>query len=593
MKISKFSEYLNRLDLTTKRLEITEILRELLDIMSPSETDKGVYMSLGYLKATYENPKFNIAEKMMARILANAYKTDKEKVDALYSKFGDMGDVAYELAKSKDADLTITDIHKKLLELALTAGSGSQETKVAKMTKILEQLDKMSAKYVVRIVLGTTRLGFTELTIIDALNKLMGGDKATEAEIEMKYYTHPDIGTIAQKIKADGLKGLKEVGIETGVPIMPQRCQRLSDTEEIIEKMGRVSAEYKFDGTRVQLHMDRNKEDTSEEESTQNDLFSLGDEEQKPLVRTYTRNLEDNTYQYPDIVEAALKQINADSVILDGEGIGYDKDTGMFLPFQEIMQRKRKHDVAETAKGIPLRYFVFDILYLNGKTLINEPLNKRREILSSIIKPGNVIQMDNAMETEDAEELADFFAQSKAKGLEGLVIKKVDAPYQAGARAYTWVKLKRAETKLLEDTVDTVILGYYYGRGARAGFGIGGFLAGVYDPKSDTIKTITKVGTGLKDEDFRSLKIQLDKIKVSKKPANVEAGKIFEPDVWVSPKVVVELGADEVSKSETHSAGYALRFPRLLKFRTDKKPEDTTTLAEIIDMYKLQMRGSY
>jgi len=590
MTFSEFSKYLGRLDNTTKRLEITAILEELIKNLSPEETEIGIYLSLGYLKAPYENPKFNIAERMMLRILGAAYKTNHKELEDIYNKNGDLGNTAYEVAPNKHSDIQIRELYEKLLQLADIEGSGSQEAKVTKMSNILEKLDKLSAKYIVRIILGTTRLGFTELTVIDALNKLIEGNKETEAEIELTYNIHPDIGLISRQIKEHGLKGIKKIGIEVGVPIMPQRCQRLSDTEDIIEKMGKVSAEYKFDGTRVQLHMDRKKTIKSND-MEQNALF--GSNEEKMFVKTFTRNLEETTYQYPDIVEGALKQIEAESVILDGEAIGYNKDTGEFLPFQEIMQRKRKHGIAEMAKDIPLRYFVFDILYLNGEELINKTLEERRKILSSIIKPGKVLEVDSSFVTDNAAELADYFEESKEKGLEGIVIKKIDAPYQAGARAFTWVKLKRSETALLKDTIDVVILGYYYGKGTRAEFGIGGFLAGVYDKNTDSYKTITKVGTGLKEEDLISLKKAADKIKVNKKPVNVELNKTFDPDVWVSPKMVVELGADEVSKSATHSAGYALRFPRLLKFRQDKKPEDTTSLTEIIDMYNLQKRGNY
>jgi DNA ligase-1 len=442
----------------------------------------------------------------------------------------------------------------------------------------------------VRIVLGTTRLGFTELTVIDALNKLIKGDKETHENIELTYNIHPDIGLISRNVKEYGLKGINKIGIEVGVPIMPQRCQRLSDPEEIIEKMGKVSAEYKFDGTRVQLHIDREKTIKSTD-MEQNALFTS--DNNKIFVKTFTRNLEETTYQYPDIVKSSLEQIDAKSIILDGEAVGYNKDTGEFLPFQEIMQRKRKHGIAEMALDIPLKYFVFDILYLNGETLVYKTFEERREILSKVIKSGKVLEVDYRRITENAEELADFFEESKEKGLEGLVIKKTDAPYQAGARAYTWVKLKRAETALLKDTVDVVILGYYYGKGTRAEFGIGGFLAGIYDKDSNSFKTITKVGTGLKETDFINLKKEADKLKISKKPAIVELNKVFNPDIWITPKIVVELGADEVSKSATHSAGYALRFPRLLKFRHDKSPEDTTSLEEIKNMYNIQKRGNY
>ena len=263
MKITQFSEYMNKLESTSKRLEITAILQEMLGTMDKKEVDRGIYLSLGYLKALYVSPKFNIAERMMVRILENAYKADKNEIEQKYAKAGDLGDVAYDLAPAQESELSVSEVHAKLLELAETTGTGSQESKVIKATAVLAKLDKLSAKYIVRIILGTTRLGFTELTVIDALNKRVGGNKETKEQIEMTYNLHPEIGLITSTIVNEGLKGLEKIQIETGVPIMPQRCQRLASPEEIIEKMGTVSAEYKFDGTRVQLHMDRKKEDKS------------------------------------------------------------------------------------------------------------------------------------------------------------------------------------------------------------------------------------------------------------------------------------------------------------------------------------------
>lgn len=608
MKISEFSKYLQKLEDTSKRLEIISILTDLIKNLSEEDVDKALYLSQGSLKADFENPKFNIAEKMMVRVLENAYNVDKQEINKLYGKLGDLGSVALEIA-SKDStekpaketakralELEITDVYTKLIELAEIEGAGSQEAKVSKLSALLRTLDNLSAKFVVRIVLGTTRLGFTELTIIDALSNLLQGDKGLREEIEMKYNVHPDLGLIAKKLKTQGIKGVKDIKIEIGVPIWPQKCQRLSSPEEVIEKMQNVWAEFKFDGTRVQLHLDRKKRVKSKKDN-QKTLFDSNEstKRQKIFIKTFTRNLEDTTHQYPDISKAAEKQINAQSVILDGEAIGYNKETGAFLPFQEIMQRKRKHNVAEIAKEIPLKYFVFDILYLNGKSLLNKTLAQRKELLKKIIKEGNVIELSKHVEANTVDQVTEFFEEAKEKALEGLILKKPESMYQAGARAFTWVKLKTADEKLLalEDTIDCVILGWFYGKGVRADFGIGKFLVGIYDKKSDSFKTFTKVGTGLTDEEWTTLRSRLQKLKVKEKPANVDVNKFYTPDVWVVPKIVVELGGDEISKSETHTSGYALRFPRLVKFRPDKKPSDVTSLEEITHLHKSQKRGYY
>ncbi len=583
MKFATFSQYLQRLEATPKRLEITAILAEMIEKLSAEEVEQAVYLSLGYLKAPYENPKFNIAEKMMVRILSKTYGETTDEITKIYARTGDLGDTAYELANDKKTTtLEVTAVHIKLMEIALTGGTGSQEQKVNKSSELLTSLDATSAKYVTRIILGTTRLGFTELTILAALAKITGTDTK---KIETAYNAHPDIGLIAKLLKQHGLAGISKVGVEIGVPILSQRCQRLSGPEETLQKMKTVWAEFKLDGTRVELHMDKTKEVIG-----QNDLFS-STRDKNVFIKTFTRNLEESTYQYPEILDSVAEQIDAESVILDGEAIGHNKETGKYIPFQETIQRKRKHGVAEMAKEIPLKYIVFDLLYLNGKALMGLPLRTRRAHLQKIVKPGKTLEISEYIETSDVEVLADYFELAKEKNLEGLVVKNPESEYKAGARSFAWIKLKKADEKLLQDSVDCVILGYYNGRGVRSQFGVGVFLAGVYDEKNNTYKTLTKVGTGLTEEDLKKIKLDADKIKVKDKPANVEVDKMLYPDVWVTPKIVVEISGDEISKSPSHTAGYALRFPRLLNFRPDKKATDTTTVQEIVRLYKLQQKA--
>ncbi len=594
MTFFEFAEYLQKLDQTTKRLEITSILTELITKLVYQEADKAIYLSLGYLKAPFETQRFNIADKMMVRALAKSYDKDPQEVQKLYGQLGDLGQTCFQLLAtqptSKKLTLELLDVYDKLFEIAATSGTGSQEKKLELLTTLLVQADPISAKYLVRIVLGTTRLGFTELTVIDALSQYVSGTKKARVEIEAVYNVHPDIGLLTKKIKQAGLSGIKEIDIEIGVPILPQACQRLSSADEIMEKMGTVWAEYKFDGTRAQLHFDKaKKQNGSNGTTSQNSLFQY--EEQQFFTRTYTRNLEETTHQFPDLVAAAAKQIKAESVILDGEAIGYDKVTGKFLPFQQIMQRKRKHNIKETMAQIPLKYFVFDILYLNGESLLHLSLADRKKLLAQIIAKGDVIEPDTYREAKSVKDLKAIFEDARQKGLEGLIVKKPTEPYQAGARSFTWVKLKVADVHLLDDTVDAVVLGYYFGHGTRTQFGVGGFLAGVYDKESAKFKTITKVGTGLKEEDWVYLKTEADKLKTPTQPKNVELNKIYTPDVWLEPKLVVELGTDEITVSKTHSANYAMRFPRLIKFRPDKRALDATTTSEIADLHKMQKRA--
>lgn len=420
-------------------------------------------------------------------------------------------------------------------------------------------------------------MGFTELTIIDALAKLLD-DKKLKDQIEGAYNRYPDIGLICEKIKEKGIEGIKNIHIKPGVPILPQKAQRLGSAEEIIEKMGKVWCEYKFDGTRVQLHFDKSQKVKDED--------SLFEKKSKFLIKTYTRNLEETTHQYPDIAEEAIKQIDAESVILDGEAIGFNTKTGDYLPFQETIQRKRKHGVEEIIKEIPLKYLVFDILFLNGKETINLPLIERRNLLNKIIKKGGNIEVDSHIETDNPEKVQDFFLESKRKNLEGIMVKKPDSFYEAGARAYSWIKFKREDSNEVADTLDVAVLGYYYGKGDRSAFGIGGFLVGIYNSETDSFQTVSKIGSGLTDEEWVKLREDCDLIKVSEKPKEFEVPKELECDVWVKPKLVVVVRCDEVTASPLHSSGIALRFPRLMSFREDKKPTDTTSLKEIKDIYK-------
>ncbi|HLD51375.1 hypothetical protein A3K34_00285 [candidate division WWE3 bacterium RIFOXYC1_FULL_40_10] len=585
MKFKEFSSYLQRLEETAKRLEISTILKELLSKLGKEEVKEATYLSLGYLKAPFESLKFNIADKMMLRILSLAYlHKSPAEIATSYGFMGDLGDVAFKLAEksSSKKNPSVKEVYEALTIIAKEEGFGSQDSKIQLGAVLLRDLDGLSAKYVVRIILGTTRLGFTELTMIQALSELLGNKKLAK-QIEAKYNIYPDIGAISELVTSRGLQGLNEIEITTGIPVLSQKAQRVSGIDEAAERIKASWSEYKFDGTRVQLHLDRKKHTNSTKDG-QNDLFNSSDKE--IMVETFTRNLEPTTHQFPDIVRAAKEQLVAESVILDGEAIGYDSKTGTFLPFQETIQRKRKHDVEESSLNIPLKYMVFDILYLNGESLLEKPLEYRHHQLERVVKHKGMIEIAEHFLADNSVELKKQFDQAKKHKLEGIIAKDPKGPYSAGARSYSWIKLKAADEKLLDDSIDCVVLGYYFGKGTRSKLGIGGFLVGIYDEASDGFKTLTKVGTGLTEEDFEKLKRLADTVKTNQVPANVEMDKAYMPDVITLPKIVVEIGADEISKSPSHSAGYALRFPRLLKFREDKGVNQITTLKEIELMFK-------
>ncbi len=316
----------------------------------------------------------------------------------------------------------------------------------------------------------------------------------------------------------------------------------------------------------------------------------------KKDVRIFSRNLEDMTHSFPDLAEGVLKEVKAKSVIMEGEAIAYNPETEEFLPFQETTKRRRKYKIEETAKALPLVCFAFDILYLDGEDITGKTEVERRKLLEKIVSKNNqTIRIAEQRIISTAKEIQEFFSKAISDGLEGLMIKKLDAPYKAGGRGFHWIKFKRASSGDLADTVDCVLLGIYTGRGKRTEFGVGGLLVGIYNDKDDVFETISRVGTGLTDEEFRKVHEIGKKLRLDKKPARVKSK--IEPSYWVEPKEILEIYADEITKSPIHTAGevdgigYALRFPRLVKFReADKRPEDSTTVDEIKKLYELQYK---
>ena len=563
MKFKEFAIYLERLEATSSRLEITRILSELFKKADAGEIDKVVYLSLGILAPNYEGVILNLAEKMMVRTLAKAYQKETGDVLNLFKKIGDIGSVAQELStkyKATGIILSVADVYERLLKIAKDSGEGSQDSKIVKMADLLKNLDPLSARFTARIPVGRLRLGFSEKTVIDALAE---HDTKLQKEIEEAFNIRPDIGYIAKLVKDGNPKSAKP---QVGVPVVPMLAQRLNSTTEMIKKMGEVAVEPKFDGLRIFIHY-RKKDD---------------------FLRIFTRNMNAIPLEtFPELTEIG-KFINAGEVILDTEAIGVDPKREMFLDFQKTIQRRRKHNVEKTAGEIPLQFQVFDVILLDGKNLIGTPYIQRRELLEKVVVNGNLLRVDESTVTSDPEVIRKFHEKYLKMGLEGVVVKRANGFYVSGRTGWNWVKMKEEEGRQgrLADTVDCVVMGYTAGKGKRVGFGMGQFLAGVAD--GDVFKTVTKVGTGLTDEQFRQLNLRLTKIEVKEKPKEYEVDKDLYPDFWVAPNVLVELAADEITVSPKHTAGLALRFPRLIQFRDDKSPKDATTVSELHDLFEFQ-----
>ncbi len=610
MQFRQLTEYFGKIESTSLRNEKTVILAEILREAKVEEVDKLVYLALGSLRPEFDRLEFNMAEKMILRALG---ATNEE-----YQKVGDLGELVERIRQSENSESqrarepesqTVSEVYGELEKIARDSGNGSQDRKVMRLGKLIRESDPQSAKYIVRMVAGKLRLGFSDKTVIDALSYLETGTKEFSDRLENAYQIRPDVGVIAQMVKEKGIVATTdEMKIVMGTPIVPALAQRLKTAQEMIEKMGRVYVEKKWDGTRVQIHFSRKMLDLGSKiydiSREQGGLF--GEEEVKPQfwVRSFTRNLDESSEQFPELGQIG-EQILADEVILDSEAVGYDPKTGANVPFQLTITRKRKHGVVEAQKDVPLRFNVFDIMYLNGQSLIHLPLKERRAILEKTIKPGVVLAVDPYLETEDPGELREYHRAQLKAGYEGALVKQVDGTYMPGRTGFNWVKFKEAEDSRakLSDTIDVVIMGYYLGKGKRSEFTLGAFLVGILDSRREErgesrIVTVAKVGTGITDlvfgelgERLKSIKILNPKLQTLNKATILNCNdqtmvvpETLTPDVWVEPKVVVEVAADEITVSPTHTAGYALRFPRLVKFRDDKNVENITTLDEIVAM---------
>jgi DNA ligase 1 len=569
MQFKDLALYLKRLEATPSRNEITGILSELFQKTDADEIGYVVNLVLGRLAPNYEGLVLNLADKMMLRVIAKAYGVSDLKVKTLYHQNGDLGVTAERLhnSKQKSKTLSVSEVFQRLRLIADTGGEGSQDKKVVLMADLLQSLDPLSVRFVTRIPVGKLRLGFSDMTILDALSFMVKGDKSARKEIEGAFNVACDTGKIANLIKKRGLKGLQGTEPVPGTPIRPSLCERLPSAEKILEKVGStVAIEPKYDGFRSQVH-----------------IWEEGGEKK---VRIFSRNLEVTTHMFPDLVEA-VKKLAVKSAIFDSEAISYDSKNDRFLPFQETIQRKRKHGISEAVKNIPLKLFIFDLLYINGKGLLDLPFSERRKILSEVVPlKGEKMELTRQEITSNPDTIRDLIKKYLSEGLEGAVIKKIDAPYKAGGRGYHWVKYKKHTDKGVADTIDLLVMGVNVGKGKRAGFGVGGFLVGIKD--GNNFKSVSKIGTGLSDDQWRELYERSKDLKVTEKPKEYLVDKNLFPSVWSKPSLVVEILADEITKSPIHTAGLALRFPRLIKFRDDKSPSDVTTQKELEQLFAMQ-----
>src|SRR3990167_2937546 len=386
MLFSTLSSYFEKLEATASRLALIDILADLFKHSSKEEIEKIIYLTQGRIAPFFEATEIGMAEKQVASAIAASLNLKREEVLKSYSKLGDMGLAMQSLnlkiknQKSKIVHLTLLDLDtdsKKplsvqevlevLTQIAKTSGLGTVEKRQSLLANLLRRADEKSAKYLVRIPLGNLRLGVGDPTILDGLAKAKLGDQSKRKLLEGAYNRTSDLGLIAKTLWEKGLAAVIKLQVVVGKPIRSELCERLPNAEKAIEKMEIVSVQPKYDGFRVQIHKDGDK------------------------VSMFSRNLENMTHMFPELIEGTLKQIKTKTAILDTEALAYQPESEEFLPFQETTKRRRKYGIEEMTKTLPLKAFVFDILYVDGKSLIEKPLIERMEILKKTVPTKDIL----------------------------------------------------------------------------------------------------------------------------------------------------------------------------------------------------------
>ena len=582
MQYEIIAETYRDLERATARLELIDRLAGLFAQTPTTLLPTVALLCQGQIAPDFTGVEIGLAERLAARAVAQAVGVPGEQVLARAREVGDLGLAAEGLlaaeAASREASLEVGVVFDTLHEIAAAAGPGSQARKLAPLVGLLQRATPLEARYLLRTVTGTLRLGIGTATILDALAQVHAGGRSARPVLERAYNICSDLGLVAATLAGGGLAAVERIQVRAGNPVRPMLAQRLSSTAEVLAKLGgSCAAEYKYDGIRVQAHR------------TADGRLEL-----------FTRRLERVSGQFPDLVELLDAGLAPREAILEGEVVAADPASGELRPFQEVMFRRRKHGIAEAVRDVPVSLFCFDLLYADGQDLTRLPHLERRARLAQAVTLSPRLRLSTAEQVSSVEALEALFDQAVADGCEGLLCKSLapSAGYQAGARGWLWIKLKRDYRTELSDTLDLVVVGALAGRGRRAGI-YGALLLAAYDPATDRFCTVCKCGTGFSDADLAALPARLAPLARAERPARVDARR--HADVWFEPGLVVEVLGAELTLSPTHTAGWgqlkedaglALRFPRFTgRWRDDKGPEDATTVEEVVGLYRSARRA--
>lgn len=565
MQYKKLAQLYEDLSSTTKRLKKISILSDFLKKL-PKKESSIMYLLLGNIYASYDERKIGISNQLAIKAISKATGTEKSKVVQEWKSLGDLGKVAEKLTRLKKQstlhrkNLTTEKVLDNLRKLPELEGKGSVGKKISLITELLTSAKPIEAQYLIRTLIGDLRIGIQGSTIRSAMAKAFFKDKQkAERKVQDAIDKSNDLAQVFELAKKGNFKELEKVSVEIGKPLKVMLAQKAKDVKQGFEKLGKPCAiEYKYDGFRLLIH------------------------KKGENLALFTRRLENVTKQFPEVVDYIKKYVKAKSFILDSEAVGYHKKNKQYRPFQEISQRiRRKYNIEKLQKELPIEINVFDILYYNGKSLLDEPFKKRTKILRRIIKnhPLKIIASKQII-TSDERKAQKFYKQALKDNQEGIMMKNLDARYQPGSRVGHMLKVKPEERDL-----DLVIVGGEYGTGKRSGW-LSSFILACKGKKGKYLE-IGKVGTGIKEKEsekgisFKQLTKKLEPLITKEKGKKVE----------IKPKIVASVTYQEIQHSPNYSSGYALRFPRFTALRPDRSPKDISTIEEVEKDYAAQKRN--
>ena len=566
---------------TTKRIELTDILVELLKNTHASIISKVIYLIQGKIRPNFEGVELGIAEKLVIRAISKSSGITTKKIEDDYNDGGDLGKTGANILRQKTQTtftaetITLERVYDTLLKISKLEGKGSQDMKMKYISSLLNDATPIESKFILKILLGTLRLGIAENTTMDALAIAFTNEKSNRELVENAYNVSSDLGKVSEVLATEGINGILKFTTSLFSPIRPMLADRVKSEDDAFKKIKNdFAAEYKLDGERAQIHKKNNE------------------------IVLFSRSLENITRYYPDVVEKISKCINANDGIFEAEIVAVNENTGNFLPFQELMHRRRKYKLEQAVSDYPITVNFFDVLYYNQTDYLEKPYMERRKTLENIIKENNFAKLVPMSIVSNEGDVTESLENSINSGCEGLMLKVIDSPYRAGTRGNNWLKLKREYQNELGDSLDLVVVGAFFGRGRRTGK-YGTLLLSSYNSESDTFPTICKVGTGFTDENLDQLfQILSSKVTLKKNP-RVES--TMEADIWFEPELVLEIVASEISLSPIHKTGlnmvrkdigFALRFPKFTgKIRSEKSAEDASVDEEVLALYKNQKKS--